>query len=82
MSREEPLTAARRFVADCFAGARWAVLSGSVVAGNATPGSDLDIVILLPDGDIRPPFRASRIFAGWPVEMLVYDEKSLRHYLA
>ncbi|HVX44472.1 MAG TPA: hypothetical protein VHC49_11335 [Mycobacteriales bacterium] len=81
MPREAALTVATRFVAERFPDARWALLSDSVVTGRQTAGSDLDIVVLLPSGDPRPPFRASQRFGGWPIETFVYDERSLNHYL-
>lgn len=82
MSLADPLLDARAFVAESFPGARWALLSGSVVNGYRTPGSDLDVVVLLPTGDRRAPCRASQRYRSWPVEMLVYDQESLAHYLA
>jgi hypothetical protein len=78
---DDPLGDAREFVAENFAEARWALLSGSVVTGHRTAGSDLDVVVLLADGDTRAPCRASRQFRGWPVETFIYDNRSLDHYL-
>ena len=62
--------------------ARWALLTGSVITAARTAGSDLDIVVLLPDGDRSAPHRDSRRFRGWPVELFVHDEHTLAHYLA
>jgi hypothetical protein len=80
--RDDPTVAARDIVADAFPHARWALLSGSVLTTHRTAGSDLDIVVLLPDGDPEAPHRNSRRFRGWPVELFVHDEASLGHYLA
>jgi len=69
---------ARRLVAEEFGQARAAWLGGSVAAGNVTPGSDLDITVLLPG---RPaPFRDSREYEQWPVELFVHTKTSLEHY--
>ncbi|WP_233414291.1 phosphotransferase family protein [Nucisporomicrobium flavum] len=78
----DPLTDARDLVAELFPRNRWAVLAGSVTTAQRTTGSDLDIVVLLPEGDGQVPHRDSRHFRGWPVELFVHDEQSLSHYLA
>ena len=78
----DPLTDARDLVTDLFPQNQWAVLAGSVTTTQRTPGSDLDIVVLLPDGDRQAPHRDSRRYRGWPVELFVHDEPSLVHYLA
>lgn len=77
-----PVTDARALVAELFPQARWALLTGSVITAARTAGSDLDIVVLLPDYDPKAPHRDSRRFRGWPVELFVHDEPSLKHYLA
>lgn len=81
MDLRDPVRDARDFVAELFPHARWALLCGSVTNAHRTPGSDLDIIVLLPDGDPQAPCRDSRRFRGWPVEMFIYDERSLTHYL-
>src|SRR5688500_6868944 len=49
--------------------------------GARVAGSDLDIVVMLPDGDPRAPRHESRRYRGWPVELFVHDERSLAHHL-
>jgi hypothetical protein len=78
----DPVADAADLVAEMFPQARWALVTGSVVGARRTPGSDLDIVVLLPDGDPQAPHRDSLRFHGWPVELFVHDEVSLAHYLA
>jgi hypothetical protein len=69
---------ARQLVAELFPDARAAWLGGSVVRGNASPTSDLDITVLL---DGRPaPMRKSLQYGGWPVELFVHTEKSLAYF--
>ena len=82
MGRRDPVVDARDVVAELFPHARWALLCGSVLNSHRTAGSDLDVIALLPDGDPQAPCRASRHFRSWPVEMFVYDQQSLAHYLA
>ncbi|MEU4293539.1 nucleotidyltransferase domain-containing protein [Kribbella sp. NPDC026596] len=74
----EPKDVALRLVTEQFPAARAAWLGGSVVRGNASPTSDLDITVLL-DGP-PAPMRKSLEYGGWPVELFVHTEKSLAHF--
>lgn len=58
------------------------MLAESVTTARRTTGSNLDIIVLLPDGDRRAPHRGSRYFHDWSVELFVYDERSFVHHLA
>jgi hypothetical protein len=69
---------ARQLVLELYPDARAAWLGGSVVRGDAGPTSDLDITVLL-DGPPAPR-RKSLEYAGWPVELFVHTEKSLRYF--
>jgi hypothetical protein len=79
---KDPLIDARDVVTELFPHARWILLAGSVLTPRRTAGSDLDIVVMLPDGDPRVPYRESRYFRGWPVELFVHDAPSLARWLA
>jgi len=79
---DDPRAAARELVAGLFPQAVWAMLGGSVLTDRRTPGSDLDIVVLLPDDDPEAPQRDSRRFRGWPVELFVHDADTLEHWMA
>lgn len=78
----DPEVDARALVDELFPDACWALLTGSVITAHRTPGSDLDIVVVLLTGDPRSPYRDARRFRGWPVELFVHDEETVRHYLA
>lgn len=78
----DPRGDAKDLVDELFPHARWAILAGSVTTAQRTRGSDLDIVVLLPDGDPQAPHRESRQWLGWPVELFVHDDTSLASYLA
>ncbi|HZX07633.1 nucleotidyltransferase domain-containing protein [Kribbella sp.] len=67
---------ARELVRELYPDARAAWLGGSVARGEATPTSDLDITVLQ-DG---PVLRKSLEYGGWPVELFVHTEKSLRYF--
>lgn len=67
---------ARQLVSELYPDARAAWLGGSVARGDASPTSDLDITVLQ-DG---PALRKSIEYGGWPVELFVHTEKSLRYF--
>ena len=59
---------------------RAAFLAGSVVRGDATPTSDLDIVVIIDHPDA--PFRESLYYQGWPVELFIHTPESIHRYFA
>ena len=67
-------------MAERFPDARAAWLAGSVVAGNATATSDLDVTVLLPGPPA--PFRESLEYDGWPVELFVHSRETVAHWIA
>lgn len=73
------MAVARDLVASRYPDALQAWLSGSVVLGGATPTSDLDITVLLERADVH---RESLVLEGWPVELFVHTESSIRHFVA
>lgn len=79
MDLELAAAAARRLVLERFPDARAAWLAGSVVAGTATAGSDLDVTVLLTGPPA--PFRESLVHEGRPVELFVHTEASLEHWI-
>ncbi len=77
-TRIDPAEAARRILRERYGGARLLFLAGSVVRGEATPYSDLDLVVLherLPNA-----YRESFVYEGWPVEAFVHDTETLRRF--
>jgi hypothetical protein len=78
----DPVVDARALVAELFPQARWALVTGSVTTDQRTAGSDLDIVVMLPDGDPAARHRSSRYWREWPVELFVNDARSLAEFLA
>jgi predicted nucleotidyltransferase len=78
MADTELMDVARRLVLELYPDARAAWLGGSVVRGDAGPTSDLDITVLL--AGPPAPRRKSIEYAGWPVELFVHTEESLRFF--
>jgi hypothetical protein len=74
----EAAEVARRLVAEHYPDARAAWLGGSVVRGDAGSTSDLDITVLL--SGPPAPLRRSLEYGGWPVELFVHTEESLRYF--
>ncbi|MGY0390534.1 nucleotidyltransferase domain-containing protein [Nocardioides sp. WG-D5] len=78
-NRPDPVVAARDLVLARFPDAEQAWLGGSVVLGGATPMSDLDITVLDPTAAAH---RESLRHLGWPVELFVHTDASIRHFVA
>ncbi len=75
---DDAVEVARRLVAEQYPDARAAWLGGSVVRGDASSTSDLDITVLL--SGPPAPMRRSLEYGGWPVEVFVHTEDSLAHF--
>jgi predicted nucleotidyltransferase len=80
VTRDDAIEVARAFVDQRFPEALAAFLAGSVIRGDATATSDLDIVVLTEREEA--PFRESLREGGWPIELFVHTPDSLRRYLA
>ncbi|HSI68174.1 MAG TPA: nucleotidyltransferase domain-containing protein [Planococcus sp. (in: firmicutes)] len=76
--RWEPIHTAKVFVETNFRHCRGALLAGSVVRGQETATSDLDIVVF--DQTLMSSYRESMIFHGWPIEVFVYNTNSYKHF--
>ncbi|EJT04790.1 nucleotidyltransferase domain-containing protein [Rhizobium sp. CCGE 510] len=73
------LAAARRCVASRFAGAAFAYVAGSLMRGDGTAFSDIDLVVVFPS--LERAWRESFTEDGFLVEAFVHDEQTLAHYL-
>jgi predicted nucleotidyltransferase len=73
-----PREAALQFLNKYFPSCQGALLAGSVVRGEATDTSDLDIVIF--DNKIGSAFRESLIDFGWAIEVFVHNLTSYKHF--
>ncbi|MCU9614728.1 nucleotidyltransferase domain-containing protein [Caldibacillus lycopersici] len=77
-NRFEPIEAAKQFVDSHFPNCQGAILAGSVVRGEATDKSDLDIVIF--DQQFPTSYRESFIEFGWAIEAFVHNKMSYKQY--
>lgn len=73
-----PIEAAHQFVNEHFPNCKGALLAGSVVRGEATEKSDLDIVIF--DKNLRTSYRESLIEYGWHIEVFVHTLTSYKQF--
>jgi hypothetical protein len=76
---------AEQFVADRFTDACGAVLAGSSTTGTSTPTSDLDLVLLLPEGALdggRSSLAATYEHGGRLVEVFAYTPEAYRTWAA
>jgi len=76
---ERALAAARRCVASRYDGAAFAYVAGSIMRGEGTKFSDIDLVVVFPS--LERAWRESFTLEGFPVEAFVHDEQTLAHYL-
>ena len=73
--RPEPSAAAAEIFREKYAAARVIFLAGSVLRGEATPASDLDIVVV--HERLPRAYREAFVHAGWPVEAFVHDAETI-----
>src|SRR5437764_5257361 len=78
LARSDFADAGRRFVEAEFPECRAAFLAGSVLRGEGTPTSDLDIVIIT-DRE-GTPYRESFARDGWPIDVFVHNERSIEDF--
>lgn len=76
--RADPVQAVSEVWRERYADALVIFLAGSVMRGEATPSSDLDIVVLYER--LERARREAFVHGGWPVEAFVQDPETLRHY--
>lgn len=79
VKRIDPIVAAEQFIDKHFLNCQGALLAGSVVRGEATETSDLDIVIF--DKGLTSSYRESMIDFGWPVEVYAHNLTSYKYFI-
>lgn len=74
----DAMEAAHQFLNAHFPRCIGALLAGSVVRGEATETSDLDLVVF--DDEIRSVYRESRVEYGWAIEVFVHNLNSYKDF--
>ncbi|MFS0779397.1 nucleotidyltransferase domain-containing protein [Neobacillus sp. 3P2-tot-E-2] len=78
INRINPYKAAELFTLNHFPNCNGALLAGSVVRGEGTETSDLDIVIF--DKNLKSAYRESVIEFGWNIEVFVHNLTSYKEF--
>lgn len=73
-----PESAAKEILDDRFPNAMVMYLAGSLVRGEATRFSDLDLVVVFEH--VEKAHRQSFFYRGWPVEVFVHDPQTLKYF--
>ncbi len=74
----DAIEAANQFVDSRFPSCQTALLAGSIVRGEATDTSDLDIVVF--DDSISSAYRESLFEYGWAIEVFVHNLQSYKDF--
>ncbi|MER2037671.1 MAG: nucleotidyltransferase domain-containing protein [Solibacillus sp.] len=77
-NKKQPVDAAKQFINKHYPNCQGAILAGSVVRGEATDTSDLDIVVF--DKLIASAYRESLQDFGWAIEVFVHNWESYKQY--
>lgn len=78
MNKANPIEAAQKFTQKYFPSCNGALLAGSVIRGEATDTSDLDIVIF--DESVPSSYRETFIEFDWPIEVFVHNASSYKSF--
>jgi len=78
MKKRNPIDVAKEIKTQKYPDAKALFLAGSVVRGDATSTSDLDIVVVY--NSLESAKRESYTVDGWPVEAFIHTEKTLSYF--
>ncbi len=77
-AKHSPLYVTKDLIETRYKGAQVIFLAGSVMRGEASTYSDIDIVVIYPQ--LTNAFRESFFHLDWPVEAFVHDPETLRYF--
>ncbi|WP_093062100.1 nucleotidyltransferase domain-containing protein [Psychrobacillus sp. OK028] len=78
VKKDIPIKVAQKFIEKYFPSCNGALLAGSVIRGEATDTSDLDIVIF--DESVPSSYRESFIEFDWPIEVFIHNGSSYKEF--
>lgn len=78
VTREMAIDFAKRILSERYSGARLAFAAGSIIRGDATSTSDLDLVVVF--DRLPQAYRESFRFERLPVEAFVHDPETLSYF--
>ena len=79
-NKPDPIKTAHQIQQEKFSDAKVVLLAGSVVRGEHTPYSDLDLVVIY--DEVPHAWRESFVYQTWPVEAFVHDRSTLQYFFA
>lgn len=77
-AKHSPLYVAKELFETRFSGADVAFMAGSVVRGEASTYSDLDLIVIYPKVDFAS--RESFTHLDWPVEVFLHDPQTIKYF--
>jgi predicted nucleotidyltransferase len=78
IQRKSPVETAKKLLNEKYPHYSVAFVAGSFNRGEETATSDIDLVVVLPK--VEQAWRESLIYDGWPVELLIHDEETLKYF--
>jgi predicted nucleotidyltransferase len=78
IARSSPIETAKILLSKKFPDYSVAFVAGSFNRGEETAFSDIDLVVILPK--VAQAWRESVFFEGWPVELFIHDEETLKYF--
>jgi hypothetical protein len=78
-AKHSPVYVTKDLMENRYKGAQVIFLAGSVMRGEASTYSDIDIVVVYPK--IERAYRESFFHLEWPVEAFVHDPETLRYFI-
>lgn len=75
---EQAIEVARSLALSRYPSAEVIFCAGSILRGEGTDTSDIDLVVILPK--VENAWRESLVFKGWPVEAFVHDPETLHYF--
>ena len=75
---EQAQAIAKKVMASKFSTAQVAFCAGSIIRGEGTETSDIDLVVVFPE--LKQAWRESFVFDGWPIEAFVHDPATLNYF--
>lgn len=78
LTRDEAIALGDRLFGERFADANSALVAGSLVRGEGTPYSDIDLVVLYKE--VPNAYRDSFMFEGVPIEAFIHDLETLKYF--
>lgn len=78
ITASQAVALAKKILLKKYPKASFAFCAGSIMRGQGTPTSDIDLVVIFPR--VKNPYRESFVFEGIPVEAFIHDKDTLAFF--